>query len=101
MQTTEDLAGIKVLLLLGEHFALDTAGIDVIAIAAHERGPVVKAKVALPAAEWAECAGTVTNNKGHVQRRHAAFPPPGQAIAGWEAVVRLAQALSVKMVSVK
>jgi predicted molibdopterin-dependent oxidoreductase YjgC len=28
---------------------------------------------------------------------HAAFPPPGQAIAGWEAVVRLAQATGVKM----
>ena len=97
LTTTEDLKGTKVLILLGEHFAHDTTGVDVIAIAAHERGPVVKAKVALPAAEWAESAGTVTNNKGHVQRRHAAFAPPGQAIAAWEAVVRLAQALAVKM----
>ncbi len=97
LQTSEGLAGIKVLILLGEHLELDVTGVDVIAIAAHERGPVVKAKIALPAADWAECAGTVTNNKGHVQRRHAAFPPPGQAIPAWEAVVRLAQALSVKM----
>jgi len=28
---------------------------------------------------------------------HAAFGPPGQAIAGWEAVVRLAQACGVKL----
>ena len=45
---------------------------------------------------WAELAGTVTNRKGLVQRMHAAFPPPGQAIPGWEAVVRLAGATGVK-----
>jgi predicted molibdopterin-dependent oxidoreductase YjgC len=28
---------------------------------------------------------------------HAAFPPPGHALAGWEAVVRLAQALDAKL----
>lgn len=97
LTVTAELAGTKVLILLGEHLEIDTTGVDVIAIAAHERGPVVKAKVALPTAEWAECAGTVTNNKGHVQRCHAAFPPPGQAIAAWEAIVRIAQALSVTL----
>jgi len=66
-----------------------------VAITAHERGPVLQAKIALPATAWAEAAGTITNDKGHVQRMHAAFPPPGQAIAGWEVVVRLAQATSV------
>ena len=49
------------------------------------------AKVALPAADWAEVAGTVTNAQGRVQRMHAAFAPPGQALPAWEAVVRLAQ----------
>jgi NADH-quinone oxidoreductase subunit G len=97
LATTTELAGVRCLVMLGETLDLEVSGIEVIAIAAHERGPVVKAKVALPTAEWAECAGTITNNKGHVQRMHAAFPPPGQAIAGWEAVVRLAQATGVKM----
>ena len=34
----------------------------------------------------------MTNNKGHVQRMHAAFAAPGQALPAWEAIVRLAQA---------
>jgi predicted molibdopterin-dependent oxidoreductase YjgC len=29
---------------------------------------------------------------------HAAFAPPGKALPGWEAVVRLAQATGVKLV---
>jgi NADH dehydrogenase/NADH:ubiquinone oxidoreductase subunit G len=86
----------RVVVALGDVLDVETAG-EVIAIAAHERGVVARAKVALPCAEWAEAAGTITNNKGHVQRMHAAFPPPGQAIAGWEAVVRLASATNVKL----
>jgi NADH-quinone oxidoreductase subunit G len=69
--------------------------LDVIAISAHERGPVAVATVALPAAAWAEAAGTVTNVKSLVQRMHAAFAPPGQALPAWEAIVRLAQATAV------
>src|SRR5204862_5580735 len=49
-----------------------------------------QAGIALPIAAWAEVAGTVTNVAGRVQRMHAAFAPPGQAIAGWEAAARLA-----------
>jgi NADH-quinone oxidoreductase subunit G len=71
------------------------AEVDVIAISAHERGPAAAAKVALPAAAWAETAGTVTNLKGLVQRMHAAFPPPGEALPAWEAIVRLAHATGV------
>ena len=70
--------------------------LEVISIASHERGPVGHAKVALPAAAWAEIGATTTNLKGHVQRMHAAFGPPGQALAGWEAIVRLAHATGVK-----
>jgi NADH-quinone oxidoreductase subunit G len=68
------------------------AELEVIAITSHERGAAAGAKIALPAAAWAETAGTVTNAAGLVQRMHAAFVPPGQALPGWEAVVRLAQA---------
>jgi NADH-quinone oxidoreductase subunit G len=71
--------------------------LDVIAISAHERGPVANAKIALPTADWGELAGTITNNMGHVQRMHAAFPPPGQAVPGWEAIVQLAHATNVKL----
>ena len=52
--------------------------------------------VALPAADWAENAGTITNAKGHVQRMHAAFAPLGSALPGWEAIVRLGAATGVK-----
>ena len=95
---------LKTLVMLGDLLpnlgAAATAKLkelELIAIAAHERGPVAGARVALPAAAWAETSGTVTNAMGHVQRMHAAFPPPGQALAGWEAVVRLAQATDVKL----
>jgi NADH-quinone oxidoreductase subunit G len=73
------------------------AEVSVIAIAAHERGAVKRAAVALPAAAWAEVAGTVTNRQGKVQRMHAAFPAPGHALPAWQAVVRLATATGVKL----
>jgi len=92
---------IRGLLALGEVLpGVDPAklkDLEYVAITAHERGPVAHAKVALPTADWAETSGTITNNKGHVQRMHAAFGPPGQAIAGWEVIVRLAQATTVKL----
>jgi len=71
--------------------------LEVISLSAHERGPVPSARVALPIAAWAETGGTTTNNKGHVQRMHAAFAPPGAALAGWDAVVRLAAATGQKL----
>src|SRR5262249_45541452 len=88
------LDGVNVMVVLGD--VLD--GVDhgrlrerfVIALTAHERNYVAEANIAMPIAAWAEVAGTVTNVKGRVQRMHAAFPPPGQAIAGWEAAARLA-----------
>jgi NADH-quinone oxidoreductase subunit G len=71
--------------------------LEVVALAAHERGPVPHARVALPIAAWAETAGTVTNVAGRVQRMHAAFAPPGTALPGWEAIVRLAHATGSKL----
>ena len=63
-----------------------------IVISDRELGLAKKAHVALPSAAWAEVHGTVTNRTGIVQRMHAAFEPPGQAVPAWEAVVRLAKA---------
>ncbi|HEX5060248.1 MAG TPA: 2Fe-2S iron-sulfur cluster-binding protein [Kofleriaceae bacterium] len=92
---------LRALVVLGDTFTGLTEGklreIDLITISAFERGPVAHAKVALPAAAWAENAGTVTNVQGRVQRMHAAFAPPGNAIPAWEAIVRLAHATGVKL----
>jgi NADH-quinone oxidoreductase subunit G len=92
-------AGVRTLVMLGsELHGVDDAKLAelaIIAISTHERGPVKAAKVALPAAAWAEISGTVTNDKQLVQRMHAAFAPPGQALPAWEAIVRLAQATPV------
>jgi NADH dehydrogenase/NADH:ubiquinone oxidoreductase subunit G len=92
---------LRALVVLGDVApGLDAAKLqelEVIAIGAHERGPVAHARVALPCSAWAEHAGTITNAKGHVQRMHAAFAPPGSAIAGWDAIVRIAQAAGHKL----
>ena len=92
-------AGVRLLVMLGSELpGIDQAKLrelDVIAISAHERGPVTTSKVALPAAAWAEAAGTVTSAGNLVQRMHAAFAPPGQALPAWEAIVRLAQATPI------
>ncbi|MGE5182761.1 MAG: 2Fe-2S iron-sulfur cluster-binding protein [Acidobacteriota bacterium] len=73
------------------------AELEVISISAHERGPATSPKaIALPAAAWAENAGTITNAQGMVQRMHAAFSPAGTAIPAWEAIVRLGNATGVK-----
>ncbi|HSN27089.1 MAG TPA: 2Fe-2S iron-sulfur cluster-binding protein [Kofleriaceae bacterium] len=94
-------ANLRGLVVLGDVLPGLDAGklkeLEVISIAAHERGPVPSARVALPAADWLEVSGTITNNQGLVQRMHAAFAPPGQAIPAWEAVVRLAHATGVKL----
>ncbi len=85
--------GVRVLVQLHDVLpGADLGKIHVIALASHERGPVTNAKVALPIAAWAELAGTTTNYKNIVQRMHAAFTAPGQALGGWEALVRLAHA---------
>jgi predicted molibdopterin-dependent oxidoreductase YjgC len=46
-----------------------------------------------PIAAYPELYGSFTNFQGRVQRINAAFPPPGNAIAGVEAIARLGHAL--------
>jgi predicted molibdopterin-dependent oxidoreductase YjgC len=46
-----------------------------------------------PIAAYPELDGSFTNFQGRVQRINAAFPPPGNAIPGIEAVARLGHAL--------
>jgi NADH-quinone oxidoreductase subunit G len=89
-------ADVRCLVMLGAELpgvaAARLAELELIAISPFERAAAAAAKIALPSSAWAETAGTVTNAAGLVQRMHAAFPPPGQALPAWEAVVRLAQA---------
>ncbi|HUY27723.1 MAG TPA: 2Fe-2S iron-sulfur cluster-binding protein [Candidatus Binataceae bacterium] len=46
-----------------------------------------------PIGAYPEIDGSFTNFKGRVQRIAAAFPPPGQALSGLEALARLGHAL--------
>jgi predicted molibdopterin-dependent oxidoreductase YjgC len=46
-----------------------------------------------PIAAYPALDGSFTNCQGRVQRIKAAFPPPGNAIAGIEAIARLGHAL--------
>ncbi len=64
-----------------------------VTVSAHELGLAKVAGVALPAGDWAEIHGTITNRQGITQRLRAAFPPGGQAVPGWESLVRLGKKL--------
>lgn len=90
---------LKALLVLGQNLPLSgeamarAKALDaLVVIASAETSMVSAAHVALPCAAWAEIHGTITNRQGRVQRMHAAFAPPGQALPAWEVVSRLAQA---------
>lgn len=98
----KDLAAgvLKGLLVLGSDAPLSPAALEkaaaleaLIVIAAHDRGFVPRAHVALACGDWAEVHGTITNRQGIVQRLRAAFPSPGQALPAWEVLVRLAKKL--------
>lgn len=68
-----------------------------IVLADSDLGLASRAHVALAIAAWAEVHGTITNKQGLVQRLRAAFPPPGQALPAWEAIVRLGRASGATM----
>ena len=95
---------VRVVIALGADLPLSATAlgrlreIDLyLALSSHERGPVGAAGVSLPIAAWAEHAGSFTNRDGRLQRFHGAIAPPGQAVAGWEALVRLARATGANL----
>ncbi len=51
------------------------------------------ADIVLPIAAAVETDGTCTNHTGRVQRLSQAFPPPGEAKVGWEALALLSTGL--------
>jgi NADH-quinone oxidoreductase subunit G len=104
LEAAINTGAIRAVVALGNELPLGASALGrlreldlVVAISWRELELARVAKVALPAAAWAEAAGSITNRQGKVQRMHAAFPPPGQAVPAWEAVVRLAQATGVKL----
>ena len=50
------------------------------------------ADVVLPGACWAEKDGTFTNTERRVQRLRKAVEPPGEALADWDIICRIARA---------
>ena len=95
---------LKALLVLGQDLPMSeeaiiaAASLDaLIVISTHDVGIAQHAYVALPAATWIETNGTITNRQGLVQRMHAAFPPPGQALPAWEAVTKLGKACNAAL----
>jgi predicted molibdopterin-dependent oxidoreductase YjgC len=55
------------------------------------------AHVVLPAAAFAEKEGTFTNTERRVQLLRRAVPPPGEALADWEIICRLAERMGYPM----
>ena len=77
---------LKALVLQGPELLRIPELVDAIAkvpfvavMATHEGPELDRATVVLPAAMWAEVAGTFTNYDRRVQRLHAAVPAPGDA----------------------
>jgi NADH-quinone oxidoreductase subunit G len=64
-----------------------------VSIASHEGTLPQAAHIALPAASWAEAAGTYVNAKGMAQQADKVLVPRGDAHAGWQLVVALARKL--------
>ncbi|MBZ5495068.1 MAG: molybdopterin-dependent oxidoreductase [Acidobacteriia bacterium] len=57
--------------------------------------PFDDADLVLPAAAFGEAEGTVVNGEGRIQRLAKAVPPPGQALADWQIICRIAGKMGV------
>ncbi len=108
LETAINSGTIRAMVVLGDALALGDSAMGrvreldaLIVLAWREIGAARAATVALPVAAWAERAGTITNRQGRVQRQHAALATLGQAVAGWEALVRLAAATGAKLTTAK
>jgi formate dehydrogenase alpha subunit len=54
------------------------------------------ADVVLPAAQWSERAGTLTNSERRISLLEQATAPPGEALADWQIICRVASALGYR-----
>ncbi len=73
--------------------ALERAELLVVQDAYHPTETAALAHVALPAAQWPEKDGVMTNSERRVSLVARALDPPGDALADWEIFARLARAL--------
>jgi ferredoxin-nitrate reductase len=73
--------------------ALAAAELVVVQDAYHPTETGRYADVLLPAAQWAEKAGTSTSSERLVSRSEAVVPPPGAALPDWEILARFGRAL--------
>lgn len=99
---------IKAMFIMGENPALSDADAGHVAEALKRLDFLVVqdifltetaeyADVVLPSACFAEKDGTFTNTERRVQRVHKAVEPPGEALADWEIICRLATAMGYSM----
>ena len=73
--------------------ALAQAELVVVQDAYHPTETGALAHVALPAAQWPEKDGTMTNSERRVSLVQRALEPPGEALADWEIFARVGRAL--------
>ncbi len=90
-------AGVKALFLLGADEVNVEAKRFTVYIGTHGDRGVAHADVILPAAAYAEKAGTYVNMEGRVQRALKATQPPGDAREDWTIFRALSAVLGVKL----
>lgn len=61
----------------------------------HPTETTQQAHVLLPAAQWAERDGTLTNSERCISYVEQAVPPPGEAVPDWEILCRFAKTFGV------
>ena len=81
--------------MMGEtEFISDFGGLDYLVVLDTDGDETAQmANQVLPIGAYPETDGSFTNFKGRVQRLSQAFPPPGEALTGIEAIARLGHAL--------
>ncbi|MDP3723694.1 MAG: nitrate reductase [Candidatus Omnitrophota bacterium] len=73
--------------------ALAKAELVVVSDIYHPTETTLLADAILPAAQWAERDGTVTNSERCISYMEQAVDPPGEALPDWRIVCRVAQAM--------
>jgi NADH-quinone oxidoreductase subunit G len=81
--------------MMGEtEFLRDFGALDYLVVLDTDASETAQmANQVLPIGAYPETDGSFTNFKGRVQRISQAFPPPGEALTGIEAIARLAHAI--------
>jgi len=73
--------------------ALEQAELVIVQDAYHPTETTRYADILLPGAVWAEAEGTMINSERNVTLMQRAVEPPGEALADWEIIARVARAM--------